>query len=139
MGVHFVGRLSLLTIWRRPGQIRRGGRFQPRPPPRASRSNETLHSLEGEGPAKAAVAPKKQRVFRSGVRQGVSAARPPARLAHCCLERQKRDAMEPRDRPDFFCGDRSPTRCSSSSCAHEQRSLKCPPLIDVLEWRPVNC
>lgn len=34
--------------------------------------------------------------------------------AHCCLERQKREAMEPRENPCFFCWESSVRRCSSS-------------------------
>lgn len=34
--------------------------------------------------------------------------------AHCCLERQNREAMEPRDSPCFFCWESSARRCSSS-------------------------
>lgn len=35
-------------------------------------------------------------------------------VAHCCLERQKREVMEPRESPCFWCWEMLANRCSSS-------------------------
>ncbi|MEQ2178097.1 hypothetical protein GOODEAATRI_010412 [Goodea atripinnis] len=42
---------------------------------------------------------------------------------HCCLERQNRDVMEPRESPCFFCWESSARRCSSS-CMVGDRDMR---------------